>query len=265
MTDTSLERRCQWVARAYAEPGRRDEVVTTLMESNAGRRSPRASEAANVLWHGLATRLRQPVSPGTRYGRFGDLFAVLVVGSVVALAATAVVVLSLAAMSPRVGYVTRPAHPFGTREVVAGAAATVVALAAAWFATRGRLWATRALVVVAGFAGLGVYAVERSLGESLSFRSDEGIALVGAALAVVLAVLFTTAVARSARVVVASWWWTVFGVSVLAGRYAIDANLRPFGYGRAAEGLAVLVATAIVGTVLVLPLVFAPRPVVATD
>jgi len=264
MSDVSLERRCRRLARAYPAGPRAEEVLTTLMDSNEGRRRPRLADALDVLWHGFVSRLGDR-SAGTRFGRWGDAAAVAVVAALVMQTTTAI------ALVYRLFHQTGAELPryynpeYGSEAVylilpsralqLAATVTAVLAVAATAAACLGRVRTARWLVAVTAGAGVASVAVSRSSELNAAFTSPYGVlaALVPAVCAA--AVVFGGTVARAARVVPA-WWWGLAAVPcmVVAG-FAVDIGRGPFLSGRAGVALTTYGLQALVLLFLAMPLV----------
>lgn len=256
----TLDAWCAAIARAYPEPVRAAEVRTTLAESNEGRRRPRVGDVADVLWHGLAARLRS-TAPGTRFGRWGDAVSVAAVLGLLVHATTAVALYALAFRGQRYDIDAPPNYvPYNRvrftdpSEAVVGGIAVAVAIAAAFAACRGWARLTRALAVGAGLGLASLYAVQRALGQDLSYLSWAGkVALLGS-LAVGTGVVLTSAVSRAAAVV-PRWWWAFAAVAgVTAGLGVVWRGPHPYGHGRASVVMTAYVAEAFVLLLLAMPL-----------
>jgi hypothetical protein len=210
-----LERRCRRLVRAYPDGGRGDEVLTTLLDGNAGRAAPRAGDALNVLWHGLAARLGSR-SAGTRFGGLGDAVAVAVVTLQVMQTATALAV-TLRLYGPLA---------IVARGTVLVAAAMTVAMCL------GRVRTARVLLVVAALAGAVTLRVGWWPYPPERFASVWAVAVAVLGVATALVVLFTGTIARAARVVPA-WWW---GMAALVCSYVAfgiaGADHGPHSTGR---------------------------------
>jgi hypothetical protein len=235
VSEAALERRCRLVARAYPEGARAAEVLATLMDSNAGRRSPRPGDVVDVLRHGFAARLRSPARV-PRPGRLNDALAVMVVTLAVMQAATAVVVTARGgAAFDWAGGEWAYRYPYGISffagrgEALAAIGAATVAVAAVAATCFGRVRLARVLVALAALSGLGAVTLTRALGQVWSFRSHAGTGAIVTGLVVCGAVLFTSAVARAARVV-PTWWW---GMCALLCCFVAAAahEVSPRGYG----------------------------------
>ena len=239
MSDLSLERRCRWLSRSYPDAARAEEVLTTLMESNAGRRLPRLGDVLNVLWHALRVRLGS-TAPGSRFGRVGDAASVAVVMLGVMQASAA------AALAYRLHEPTGNEHPDtwidGTNYVyaifyersVGYAAAVAVALGAAAVTALclGRVRLGRVLTGIAALAGLATVLVAHATTRSPTFVSGWAMIAAGIAVTFALAVLFTGAVARAATLV-PPWWWGMSAIlCAVVALPTIDTGRGPGESGR---------------------------------
>jgi hypothetical protein len=255
----TLERRCRLLARAYPDRERAEEVLTTLLDSNEGRRSPRVADAFDVLRHGLAARLGSTPA-GTRYGRVGDAASVAVVLALLVQAATAVAIAANAFRRPPkdpwdwpdqiytgVYYVTG-------HQVAAALIAAAVASAACAAAMAGRVALARLLVLAAAAGGAATFLVERSLGERPSFTSGQGRLVVALGIGTVLAVLLTGAVARAARMVPRWWWALAAGAALAVALYVVRYHPHELLWGRTGVALTAYAAVATVLGTLAVPL-----------
>jgi hypothetical protein len=264
MSELSLERRCRRIVRAYPAGPRAEEVLTTLMDSNEGRRRPRVADAFDVLWHGLATRLGDR-SAGTRFGRWGDAASVAVVAALVMQTTTAIALVyrlynQTGAELPR--YVDESGTVGGvvlilpSRALQLVATATVLlAVAATAAACLGRVRTARWLVAVTALAGLASVVTSRSSELDAAFTTPYGVLAAIVAAVCAAAVVFGGTVARAARAVPA-WWWGLAAVPcmVTAG-IAVDMGRGPFLSGRAGVALTTYGVQALVLFFLALPLV----------
>lgn len=230
MSDAVLERRCRRLVRAYPDARRAEEVLTTLMESNEGRRAPRAADAFDVLWHALVTRLGNR-APGTRFGAWGDALSVAVVTLAVTHAAVAVAI----ALRFR-AYPESPAvrlspwdHMFRSfDDAYAAVVFAVLAVYAAGAIAFGAVRLARVAAVLAAGAGAAAVVVVAANGHPVTAVEYPVTASIVAFWLVAVAVVSTTVVARAARVA-PRWWWgmsamVTFGIALRA----IDVAGAPF-------------------------------------
>ncbi|HEV2891547.1 MAG TPA: hypothetical protein VGX28_14335 [Frankiaceae bacterium] len=254
---TPLERRCRRLARAYPDGTRAEEVVTTLMDTNEGRRAPRVADAVDVVRHGVMARLGDR-SAGTAFGRWGDAASIALV-CLLAMQAAAACAMTYRLFAPT-GNENPTVEVDGVRgvfvifpdPVVRRVAVVVCAVAVAAFvaACLGRVRTTRALVAATVVAGAAAVVTARAR-DVWAFRSTYGAAVVAIAVAVAGCVLFTGAVARAKRAAPPAWWGTVALVTPAVAVVAVDIGRGPFGSGRIGVAL-----TAYAGQALAL-LVFA--------
>jgi hypothetical protein len=263
--EAALRRRCRRLVRAYPPGVRADEVLATLLDTNEGRRRPRAGDVPDVLWHGLVERLRATTVPSTRYGRWGDVGAVAVVlalvmqaGAGAAVAARWFVPGVRRIVMPGGRVFQWPVEMFGDRrEAYLATAAALLAVATAVAACLGRVkvarWLTAGIVSFV-FAGA-VAARMASPWGTEPFRNPEGRMLAAGGLALVGAVVLTGAVARAAALVPRRWWAAAAVVCGATGWVCTDLTLLPYMWGRSAPVILTFAVQALLLMALALPLV----------
>ena len=253
----SLDTWCARLAALYPDPARAAEVATTLAEASSGRRAPRLGDVLDVLWHGALARLGS-TAPGTRYGVWGDAVSVAVVLALVVQAATAVAIAVLAVVRPvRTG-------AFGPQwrlvlfrdDAVVLVVAVTAGLAAltAGAALAGRVRATRALTLLAGAGALAAAALAAAREPALPFRSGPGVVVVGAVVALGLALVGTNAVARAAAVLPRRWAAGATACALAGALVAVADGPRVLVLGRSGLAVGAFARVVVLLTLLALPL-----------
>lgn len=244
MNDHPLERRCRRVVRAYPPGPRADEVLATLIESNEGRDRPRLADAANVLWHGVAARVRNPPA-GTHYGEWGDAAAVsvMILTWMQAIAAWA---FHAEVTSPR--DVPHPSAPWlGSVAFVAALIASLTAVAA----MRGKVRQAQVGVAATALAAITTVLSARAMDRHDLVPGSWGVFAALAPVGVALAVLLTSSVTRAAAVWPFRWKRLALILPLSAGSGGENLDV-PFGSG--AVGVALLACTALAWFLLVIAL-----------
>lgn len=262
MTDPVLERRCRRLARSYGDRSRAEEVLTTLLECNDGRRAPRPGDVMNVLWHGAVSRLRG-AGAGLRLGHWGDAAAAAVVQLAVMQAAAAVALAAWVVERPLSSYPVvdgvrwEPQYApifFTAHEQRVAVAVAVLSLVSARAICLGRVRAARVLSAAAALAGCGGVIASWWAGEALTFRTAALVPVTALAAVVALGVVGTPAVARAAKAVPA-WWWGMSGMAgVAAAAWAVHGGWVPFGDSRPGVLVVAFAAQAALVLLLAVPL-----------
>ena len=229
----TLERWCAAIARAYPEPVRAAEVRTTLLESNDGRRRPRLGDVADVVWHGVVTRLRGR-APGTSFGALGDALAVVLVTWLLVQTITiGAVVARMHNLADWEKYTSNGLVEFAPAVLWGAIGLVLLAAAATAAACLGRVALTRVLTTLTALVVLAGVVTGEIAGGQTVFASRWIVGAMAGGGLTLYGVLFTGAVARAARVV-PRWWWGMAAVAcgVVAAQY-VDLG-RGRGYnGRA--------------------------------